>query len=339
MSETWADAMDSEAYSDAYGEGAYDSEAYGEGAYDSEAYGDASNEGLGEESRSARRRRERQRQILLERQRQQQRLAQRRPQRPMPSAPRPVRAAGPSPRQTIAAVRSLDLDTKAALDSLRRELEESNRRAGRATWAAIAGVAAAEVINQFDALENHPNVSAAILGAPLLLLSPEKHKSGVEAFLLDPRVIGGAAVVGIAVASRFVGASKGVHRIQVIAPGTVDLGDSGTIAALAFDRNGNPLTGTNFTFTVIPSGVISFDSATGKFTTSNTGTVAVIAQSGSVTGTQSITVTPGSDTGHGIVITDAGGASGADPSDPAAASVTTRGKSKSSNPGNSGAEA
>jgi hypothetical protein len=336
MSETWADAMDSEAY-EAYGEGAYDSDAYGEGAYDSEAYGDASNEGLGEESRSARRRRERQRQILLERQRQRerQRLAQRRPQ------PRPVRPAGPSPRQTIAAVRSLDLDTKVELDSLRRELKEANRRASRGTWATIAGVAAAEIINQFDALENHPNVSAAILGAPLLLLSPEKHGKGVEAFLLDPRVIGGAAVVGIAVASRFAGASKGVHRIQVFGDTTVEAGNEGTYGALAYDRNGNLLTGINFTFTFIavPSTIIqSSDSTKGTFTAAalTTGTVAVVAQSGSVTGTLSVAVTPGS----GIGPLDATAAPGAAPSDdPAVASVTTRGRSRSSNPGNSGAEA
>jgi hypothetical protein len=335
MSETWADAMDSEAY-EAYGEGAYDSDAYGEGAYDSEAYGDASNEGLGEESRSARRRRERQRQILLERQRQRerQRLAQRRPQ------PRPVRAAGPSPRQTIAAVRSLDLDTRASLDSLRREVQESNRRAGRATWAAVAGVAAAEIINQFDALENHPNVSAAILGAPLLLLSPEKHGKGVEAFLLDPRVIGGAAVVGIAVASRFVGSSKFAHHIDVSGPETINVSDSGNVVALAYDRNGNLLTGTNFTFTATPPGIINID-PTGKITPvpdTAGGTVAVIAQSGSVTGTASITVDPGSR----IRPPDATGASdaaGTDPPDPAAASVTTRGRSRSSNPSNSGAEA
>jgi hypothetical protein len=304
MSETWTDAMDSEAY-EAYGEGAYDSEAYGEGAYDSEAYGDASYEGLGEESRSARERRERQRQILLERQRQRQRLAQRRPQRPVPSQPRPARAAGPSPRQTIAAVRSLDLDTKVALDSMRRALEESNRRANRANWATIAGVAAAEVINQFDALENHPNVSAAILGAPLLLLSPQKHRSGVEGFLLDPRVIGGAAVIGIAVASRFTGTSKAVHTITIAAPSTVNSpaggedASTGQLSALAYDRSGNPLQGTQFTWSSSPSDQLTVTAGPSTQTTytvksgaDNPAAVLITAQAEGKTGTATVTVVP-----------------------------------------------
>ena len=219
MSETWTDAMDSEAY-DAFGEGAYDSEAYGEGAYDSEAYGDASDEGLGEESRSARRRRERQRQILQERQRQRQRQRRRKCARngQCRQNRRPTRAAGPSPRQTIAAVRDLDLDTKVELDSLRRELEESNRRASRATWATVAGVAAAEVINQFDALENHPNVSAAIPAPLCSCCRPRSKGAESKGILLDPRVIGGAAVLGIALASRFTSTSKAVRKILTSAP-------------------------------------------------------------------------------------------------------------------------
>ncbi len=306
MSETWADAMDSEAY-DAFGEGAYDSEAYGEGAYDSEAYGDASGEGLGEESRSARRRRERQRQILLERQRQRQRqrLAQRRPQGPVPSEPRPARAMGPSPRQTIAAVRSLDLDTKLELDSLRRELKESNRRAGRATWGTVAGVAAAEVINQFDALEHHPNVSAAILGAPLLLLSPEKRRGGVEGILLDPRVIGGAAVIGIALASRFTSTSKAVHKITVGAPATVSSpaagkpASTGQLTALAYDRSGNPLLGTQFTWNSSPTDLLTVSPGPSAQTTytvqpgaAGQEMVIITAQAGGITGTATVTVVP-----------------------------------------------
>ena len=133
MSEAWVDSVDSEAL----GEGVYDSEALGEGAYDSEAYGEGAYDAFGEESRSARRQRERQRQIVLARQRQ----AQLRQQRQPAQVQRPAPPAGPSQRQTITAIRFLDPETKVGQDSLRRALEASNRRAARATWAAVASAA------------------------------------------------------------------------------------------------------------------------------------------------------------------------------------------------------
>lgn len=307
MSETWVDAVETDAFEDT-GEGAYDSEDTGEGAYDREDTG----EEFGEESRSARRRRERQRQIMLARQRQQQ-AQMRRPGPPPPSpAQRPVQAAGPSPRQTIRAIRSLDLDTKLELASLRRELKESNRRASRGTWATISGVAAAEIINQFDALENHPNVSAAILGAPLLLLSPERQRSGIEGFLLDPRVIGGAAVVGIAVASRFVSASKAVHSITIVgAPETLTQAGTpitGPLLATAKDRNGNPLTETQFTWSSAPSDLLTVSgpgaqvtytlaalpTAIPKASAPPVEVVTISAQAGGVTGSAYVAINPSS---------------------------------------------
>ncbi len=270
MSETWADAMDSEAY-DAFGEGAYDSEAYGEGAYDSEAYGDASDEGLGEESRSARRRRERQRQILLERQRQRerQRLAQRRPQRPMRPERRPVRPAGPSPRQTIAAVRSLDLDTKVELDSLRRAVEESNRRAARATWAAVASTSVDQGLASFftDA-QSHPYVAAGVRFAPLLFLSPEKKRGGVEGFATDPRVIGGAAILGIALLGNFRNRPQGVGSIAGLPsqPLNVAIGDTPTqLTAVALSRDGVQLPLTPISWTSSNQAALTID-ASGKIT-------------------------------------------------------------------------
>jgi hypothetical protein len=285
MSETWVDAMETDAFEDV-GEGAYDSDDTGEGAYDSDDTG----EDFGEESRSARRRRQRQRQIMLARQRQQQ-AQMRRSGRPPSPAQRPVRAAGPSPRQTIRAIQSLDLETKVELDSLRRRLEESNRRASRGTWATVAGVAAAEVINQFDALENHPNVSAAILGAPLLLLSPEKQRSGIEGFLLDPRVIGGAAVVGIAVASRWGNATHGPGRIRFVGDKKVTAGNSGKVTGLVFDHNDNYLSDAAVTYTAVPSGILNIASD-GTFTTTagTTGKVEVIARSGEASKSTTVTV-------------------------------------------------
>src|SRR5262249_4708629 len=141
MSEAWVDSVDSEAL----GEGAYDSEALGEGAYDSEAFGEGSYDAFGEESRSARRQRERQRQIVLARQRH----AQLRQQRTWAQIQRPAPPVGPGQRQAITAIRSLDLETKVGQDSLRRALEASNRRAARATWAAIASAAVDQGIDTF----------------------------------------------------------------------------------------------------------------------------------------------------------------------------------------------
>lgn len=284
MSETWVDAVETDAFEDV-GEGAFGSEDTGEGIYGSEDTW----EGLGEESRSARRRR--QRQIMLARQRQQQ-AQMRRPGRPPSPTQRPTRPAAPSSRQTIRAIQSMDLETKVELDSLRRRLEESDRRARRGNWATIAGVAAAEVINQFDTLENHPNVSAAILGAPLLLLSPEKQRSGIEGFLLDPRVIGGAAVVGIAVASRWRNATHGPGRIQFVGAERVKAGNSGSVTGLAFDHNDNYLSDAAVTYTAVPPGILNISASDGTYTTTagNTGEVVVIARSGEASSTTTVTV-------------------------------------------------
>ena len=284
MSQTWAEDLESEDYG---------------------ISGEADYEAVGDDARSDARR-ARQQRIMLERRRmmldRQQREAglQRKsglPRGPMPP-PGAARATGPSPSHTIRAIRDLDLETKVELDSIRRRLEESNRRASRGTWAAVAGIATAEIINQFDALDKHPNVSAAILAAPLLLLSPDKQKSGIEGWLLDPRVIGGAAVVGIAVASRFIKASQGVHSITITAPTTATVGSatgSGTISAIALDRNGNFLSGTSFNWTSTNTDALTLTPLQGpstNYTAAGTTSVPVLitAQAGGVTGQATVSV-------------------------------------------------
>jgi hypothetical protein len=310
MSQTWMEDLESEDY-ESNDEADYEGVDTGEADY--EEYGEADYEDYPEDARSDARR-ARQQRIMLERRRmmleRQRRQRQRQPSLPprtplsRPAPPRrAARAPGPNPRQTVRAIRSLDLDTKVGLDGLRRQLAESNRRAGRANWVAVAGVASAEIINQFDALEDHPNVSAAILAAPLLLLSPEKHRGGVEGFLLDPRVIGGATVLGIVVASRFVGASKGVHTITIAAPTQVGPGgsggSSGSIAAVAFDKNGNVLPNTQFTWNSFPSDQLTVGSGPSAQTTYTIAgedvtqqAVIITAQYGGVTGTVSLDVVP-----------------------------------------------
>jgi hypothetical protein len=266
MSQTWMEDLESEDY---------------------ESNGEADYEEPGADARSDARR-ARQQRIMLERQRmmldRQRREAEPRRRRP-PSLPR---GAMPPPSE----LRSPDLETRMELHSLRRQVMESNRRASRGTWAAVAGVAAAEIINQFDALGNHPNVSAAIIGAPLLLLSPEKQRSGIEGFLLDPRVIGGAAVVGIVVASKWGKAHNGIFRLEMAGQERVKAGNTGSVTGLPFDRNNNYLSEAqaNVTYAAVPSGILNIDPSNGNYTATGKGDVVVIARCGEVSTTTTVTV-------------------------------------------------
>ncbi|HEY1324805.1 MAG TPA: Ig-like domain-containing protein, partial [Streptosporangiaceae bacterium] len=272
------DSVDSEAL----GEGAYDSEALGEGAYDSEALGEGAYDSLGEESRAARRQRERQRQIMLARQRQLRR------QQPPGQGPRPV--PPPGQRQAITAIRSLDLETKVSQDSLRRALEASNRRAARATWAAVASAAVDQGLDSFGAdLDNHEYIKAGARFAPLLFLSPEKTKRGVEGFVTDPRVIGGAAILSIALLGNFRTRSQGIASLSIVPPSgrivAPDVGTStGTITANALDRHGKLVSSQPaITWSSSDPGTLAFlDPNVGTFTLTagNTGTVQVTAQGG-----------------------------------------------------------
>jgi hypothetical protein len=294
MSETWLDAIDTEDV----GEGIDDSEDVGEGIDVGEEIGEADYGGLGEESRSTRRRRERQRQILLERQRQRQaqmgrqRRVPMRPQTPPPTL-RPARAAGPSPRQTIAAVRSLDLETKVELDSLHRALEQSNRRAKRATWAAVASTAADQgIASFFTEAQNHPYVAAGVRFAPLLFLSPEKTRGGVEGFATDPRVIGGATILGIVLLGNFRSKAQGASTVTIADPGPITPGVGGTLTAVALDRNSVPLPTQPIFAWSSNSGNLTFPGTPpGAYTTSNdaTGQVFVTAQGGGASGNLWIT--------------------------------------------------
>lgn len=275
MSETWVDAVDTEQYEDV-GEGAYDSEDIGEGAYDSEEIGEGGNEEFGEESRAARRRRERQRQILLERQRQAQLRRQRRPPSPAqrPVVPqRPVRPSGPSQRQTITAIRSLDLETKVGQDSLRRAMEESNRRAARATWAAVAGTAVDQGLDSFASKVTNQYLRAGARFAPLLFLSPEKKRSGVEGFVTDPRFIGGAAILGIALLGNFTSRAPEASSVYIVPPGklTAPAAEAphvtGHLTAYVRDRNGVNLTPQPaLAWTSYNKDVMTLDSASGNYT-------------------------------------------------------------------------
>jgi hypothetical protein len=226
MTEAWVDAEDY----DEIGE-AVDGEELGEGTYG----GDDVGEEFGEESRSARRRRERQRQIMLARQRQ----TQVRRQRVVPPARRPAGPPGGS-RPTITAIRSLDLETKVGQDSLRRAIEESNRRASRATWAAVASATVDQGLASFDSdLQKMPYVAAGARFAPLLFLAPDKKRGGFEGFVTDPRVVGAAAIGGLALLGHFRDRGADVDQVLITSSSSVPSGTS--LSATALDKNGDPV--------------------------------------------------------------------------------------------------
>jgi hypothetical protein len=236
MTETW---VDSEDYDD-----------IGEGYFD----GDDIGEDLDEESKAVRRQRQQIQRIKRERTRQAQlrRLRQSRS---------PARPAGPG-RPAIRAIRSLDLKTEVEVDSLRRTIEESNRRASRATWAAVASATVDQGLSSFsnDLKNLPPYVAAAARFAPLLLLSPQKKRGGLEGILTDPRLAGGVGILGVAVLGHLRGRPAGVDQLVITSPGTVAGGTQ--LTAEALDRNGNPLANVTIAW-VSASTALTIDRKTG----------------------------------------------------------------------------
>lgn len=262
---------------------AIESEAYGEGeaiegeAYEGEAYGEAGYEAYGEDARSRANRRARQRQIMLARQRQ-----QRRPVRPMPMPmPSPVR---PDARAAVNAIRTVDLEAKVAQDSLRRAIENANRRASRATYSALATAAIGQVLDTYEKnLDGHPFVRAAARFAPLAILPGDRERKGIEAVLLHPAFIGGALIGGIFVLGKFTTTSQDVHEIKIAVPNVVRDGDTGTLIATPVDRNGRTLTGVAVSWKSGEDTILMFtDPAAGKFKALKQGPVAVTVTAGDV---------------------------------------------------------
>jgi hypothetical protein len=272
MSEATFEATEAEAF-EAAGE-AYEGE--GGEAYEGEGAGEASSEAWGEDARS--RRRARQRQMMLERQRQAR--LRRLPVRPVTAPP------SPAVREVRSQVRSLDLDTKVALDSLRSRLNEAHRLAYRNAWAAEASVAASQVLDSFeDGLKPHDWARALIRAVPTVVLAPGKPiRPGVTGYLFDPRVAGGAVVAAIFAVGHFRGATRGVSRISVT-PDTVTVNgdDSVNLFGAAVDQKNNAVDGITLTWSVQDAGIASLDTTTGP----------KVVCTGVATGNTVITVTGG----------------------------------------------
>jgi hypothetical protein len=254
MTETWADAED------------YDD--IGESDFDD--FG----EDLDEESKAARRQRQRQRQrqIMLARNRREQQLQRLRQSRS------PARAARPS-RPAIGAIRSLDLKTEVEQDKLHREIEELNRRASRATWAAVASAAVDQGLATFsdDLKKLPPYVTAGARFAPLLLLSPQKKRGGVEGIVTDPRFVGGAGILGFAILGHLRGRPSGADQVIITSASTVPSGTK--LTAEALDRNGNALANVAFTW-VSASAALTVDRQNGTVTGAKGATGKIIVFAG-----------------------------------------------------------
>jgi hypothetical protein len=287
MSEASLEALESEAYG---------TEGESEAAAESPEGEATSEAGWGEGYRDDARRR-RQQQILMARQ------AQQRRQLPPPAPGRPPVAAPSQAVQTVRSqVRSLDLDTKVALDSLRGRLNEAQRLAYRNAWAAEASAAASQILDSFEiTLEPHDWARALIRGAPTLLLAPGKpRKPGLEGVLYDPRVGGSAALAAIFVFGHFRNVSRGAAKIIIgrIPPGQLSVAGFAAAAGTpklkgqAVDKQGNPITGTpiTITWTSEDQNILKVDED-GTFTPLIPGPTRIFATGGGVTDHVDVTVT------------------------------------------------
>src|SRR6266516_858212 len=300
MSEATIESLESEAYEGEGGEAAFEGEGegYGESGYEGEAYGEAGYEGeaYGEASRAeARRRRARQQRIVAARRQ----ARQRRPPAPPPRRPA---VTAPSQRQAMTAIRSLDLDTKVELDSLRRQLAKARRNGDMAMYSAVLSTLASQGIDTFgDKLQKHDVVKAFFRTAPLALLWPQSNRRGVQGVMLHPAFVGAAGVAAIVISGKLVNASQDVHEIQIANPGPISAGDSGQLSGTPKDRRGRDVQGLAIQWDSDNAARLNFtDKALGKFTTGpETGPVNVKASTDGVSNTISVTITKRSDDSSG----------------------------------------
>jgi hypothetical protein len=235
MSESAFEGFASEGY-ESIGETLFEGEGTADASYGVEGTGEATYVDSAEDARSDRRR-ARARQIQAARQAQ---LAQQSQLR-RPLAPPSGRAVQ---RPTLTAIRSVDLDTRAELDAMRRSLAKARRNGDMAMYSAVLSTLASQGIDTFgDKLENHDVVKALFRTAPLALLWPQKPRRGAEGILLHPAFIGAAGVAALVISGKVVNASHDVETITVDGPSEISIGGGPQkLSAIAADRRGNSVT-------------------------------------------------------------------------------------------------
>jgi hypothetical protein len=179
---------------------------------------------------------------------------------------------------TAAAIRTVDLESKVAEDGLRQELTAQRKRMSRSEYAAVAGLAVNQFMESFDQPEN-AYARAALRFAPLLLLSPQTRGSGIERFVYDPRVIGGAAVLGIT----FFGQQRNEARLELAGTQELAVGAKPVqFAAQVLSTRGEVLSGRAIRWESSDPAVATVDPATGEVTAKKPGAVFITARADGV---------------------------------------------------------
>jgi hypothetical protein len=287
--ETWGESLDGE------------SEPAGE-SLESEAY--PAEAGWAESSGDARRRR--QRQIMLARRQAQ--LSRPPAQPPAPAPPRPV-TAGPSASQAaraasqaVRAVRddvlALDLDTKAALRSLRHELKKAKQHGNEAAYAATGAIILNQGLDTFGTkLIPHPFVRALMRAAPLGLLYSYGPERGAARFFGNPIFVGVAGTAAILISEKLATGSwesppaekasdqvPDLAGVSLAGPSAISKAAGPTqLKATAVDQQGNKVANSNYVWRTDNPVVASVD-PDGNVTGHAKGRAWITATSDGVTG-------------------------------------------------------
>lgn len=141
----------------------------------------------------------------------------------------------------------------------------------RSEYAAVAGLAVNQFIESFNQPENE-YARAALRFAPLLLLAPQRRGRGFESFVYDPRVMGGAAVLGIT----FLGQQRSRAAIVVAARSELPAGGPATqFSAQVLSSRGEALAGRVIRWESTDPSVATVD-ANGNVTPIKTGAVFIV---------------------------------------------------------------
>jgi hypothetical protein len=161
-------------------------------------------------------------------------VAQRRTQ---PVQVRDQRTAAPVQR----AVSTLDVRSRLQADATSKALYAQGKRINSTQTSLAATVVQREVEAAFPKTHTDPLLGATFRGAPLLLLRPERRKTGA-AMLTEPQFLGFGVVIGIALASNFIFRPRTITAVQFATQARrIPVGASFPLQAQAIDQHGRPI--------------------------------------------------------------------------------------------------